>query len=305
MPINKNLPEKDFPMKLRFGHPVDLDIVNSVAALNIKLIDFTSRSNVLRYLSPFALATWEDSPRCIDSYTNEEREQAIEDLFNFKLLPGAMETIRFTFLISNMDLIDVTHLIRHRTFTFSAHCTGDRDQREDTVLKKPSIMVNKEFSKRYDILMNEAADLYADMVDSREVSILDARTVLPRSFANHYYASASLKDLIPFFKQRLDRQIQPESDNLIALNMLVRVAAMYPEIGNIIRLDEPDHYYIKTAQTDHSSNLFRPEEKNDTFEWNPQWFIYDKERSKMPGASEFNSQWKCLSDLYNKTVGHV
>lgn len=301
MPINSKLPEKKFPMKLKFGEEVNLDFLNSVRYNDVTCIQEPRRADVLHYLAPFALATWEDLPT--NSYTDEQRDRAIKDLFEFKLLPGAMETIRFTFLLANIDLIDVTHLIRHRTFTFSAHCTGDRDQRQDRVMVKPSIDCNEKFNKRYTDLMEASAQLYADMVDSKEVSILDARTVLPRSFANHYYASANLKDLIPFFKQRLDKQIQPESDNLIALKMLIKVAAIFPEIGSIIKLKEPDHYYIKTAQTDHSSNLYQPEKKNDTFEWNPQWFIYPCKRSEMPGAHSFNKEWGFLSLVYNTLVG--
>ena len=291
-------------MKLKFGEDVNLRFLNSVDAVRVECVQAPLRGQVMHYLAPFALATWEDKPR--NDYSAEEREQAIEDLFDFKLLPGAMETIRFTFLVSNIDLVDVTHLIRHRTFTFSAHCTGDRDQREDDVLMKPSISTNEAFATRYREAMFICAQLYADMVDSGEVSILDARTALPRSFANHYYASASLKDLIPFFKQRLDRQIQPESDNLIALQMLIEVASVFPEIGRIIKLDDPDQYFIKTAQTDHSSNLYQPEPKNDTFEWNPQWFIYPCTRDKMPGAEDFNERWEFLTEAYNMlTEGEV
>lgn len=298
MPINNDLPKKNFPMKFKWNEPPVTAYTHALDSIAVSCMNGPKRKDILNYVANFSLATWEDSPKF--DYTEKEAEEALKGILQGKVLPNFMETIKFTFLISNIDLIDVTHLIRHRTFTFSAHCTGDRDQRHDPVLVKPSITENEEFYKRYKELMGMAKDLYSDMVDSKEVSILDARTVLPRCTANHYYASASLKDLIPFFKQRLDKQIQPESDNLIAIKMLLHVARVIPEIKYVIDLDAPDWFFIKTAQQDHSSNLYFPEEKNDTFDYNEQWFVYKRKREEMPGGYSFKEIWQKLSFIYGE-----
>jgi len=297
MPINNDLPDKTFPMEFKWGQKPKTEFLEALGAIKVKLMNCPSRSEIMSYIPEYALATWEDHPR--DDYTEEERDQAIKDLFDFKLLPTAMETIGFTFLISNIDLVDVTHLIRHRTMSFSAHCTGDRDQRHDEALIKPSILSTK-FQERYKKLTEECIQLYADMVDSKDVSILDARTILPRGMTNHYYARVCLKDLIPYLNQRLDRQIQPESDNIIALRMLITVAKVFPEIKNCVNLDTPDAWYIKTAQTEHSSNLYHPEKRNDLFDWKNQHFIYDCERSGMSGGHVFLSLWNELVAEYNE-----
>lgn len=298
MPINNDLPEKNFPMKFKWGKGPETEFKNSHEALSVTCLAKPTRGEVLSHVANFALATWEDKPRW--DYTAEDHKSALEGILKGEVLPNFMETIQFTFLVSNIDLVDVTHLLRHRTFTFSAHCTGDRDQRDDPVLMKPSIEANPEFAKRFEELMKQAKDLYADMVDSKQVSFLDARTVLPRCTTNHYYLSASLKDLIPFFKQRLDKQIQPESDNLIALKMLLYVAQTIPEIRHVIKLSEPDWFFIKTAQQDHSSNLYLPEPKNDIFDYNEQWFVYGKERRHMPGGQVFMDIWQKLSFIYEE-----
>ena len=295
MPINNDLPDKKFPMLFKWGENPNTKFMEALYAIKVEAVDSPDRHKVLSYLPRYSLATSEDHP--VGTYSFSEQKQALDDLFAFKLLPSAMETIRFTFLISNIDLVDVTHLIRHRAMSFSAHCSGDRDMRHDDVLMKASI-IDSEFSERYTELLKDAKDLYADMIDSKEISLVDARTCLPRSLANHYYASVSLKDLIPYFKQRLDRQIQPESDNIVALKMLIEVAKVFPEIGSLIDLEAPDMYYINTCPTDHSTNLYQPEAKNDLFEWKPQWFIYDKQRSDMSGGETFMSLWSCLCQEY-------
>ena len=279
-------------MEFKWGEEPKTKFLEALNAIKIKMVQCPSKEQVMSYIPEYALATWEDHPR--DDYTDEERQQALEDLFNFKLLPTAMETIGFTFLVSNIDLVDVTHLIRHRVMSFSAHCTGDRDQRHDECLVKPSIMRSK-YLEDYIAIVNASKELYASMVDDKTISILDARTILPRSMTNHYYARVNLRDFIPFLNQRLDHQIQPESDNIIAMRMLIEVAKIFPEIKHCVNIHKPDMWFIKTAQQDHSSNLYQPEHKNDLFDWKPQWFIYPRKREEMSGGQVF-------IDLYTELV---
>ena len=294
MPINNNLPDKKFPVAFKYGKDPVTEYKEHLNAIRVELIDAPTYQQLLSYIPSYALATWEDEPR--NDYSYKEREKAVEDLFEGKVLPTALETIGLTFLISNIDLIDVTHLIRHRSMSFSAHCTGDRDQRNDPCLVKSSI-IHSEFYDRFTELVHATKQLYADMVDSELISILDARTILPRALTNHYYARVNLRDFIGFLHQRLDRQIQPESDNIVALKMLVEADKRLPGIAKCIDLDKPDMWYVKTAQTDHSSNLYMPEiPRNDVFEYKAQWFMYKRQRSKMLGGYVFTRIWNNLTN---------
>lgn len=298
MPIDNSLPDKKFPMSFKHGDIPVTYFYEHLNKIRVKLIDCPSVTQLMQYIPEFSLATWEDNPR--DDYTTEERIDAIKKLFQGKLLPTAMETIGLTFLISNIDSVDVTHLIRHRTMSFSAHCTGDRDQRHDDCVIKSSINSHYLFKERYKRLVRECKQLYADMVDSKEISILDARTILPKSLVNHYYARVNLKDFIGFLHQRLDRQIQPESDNIVALKMLIEANKKLPGIKDLVNIQGPDQWFVKTAQTGHSSNLYMPEvPRNDVFRYKEQWFIYKKQRSEMLGGNTFVKLWKSLVEELN------
>jgi thymidylate synthase (FAD) len=291
MPMNNSLQKIKKPVEFKEG-PATTDFIEQITSIEVKLLNAPSIEDLMSYIPSFSLATWEDKPR--NDYTSDERKQSIEDLFNGHLLPNAMETIGLTFLISNMDLIDVTHLLRHRSFSFSAHCTADRDMRNDSAMVKPSILFHKEFLERYIEITNAAKQLYADMVDSKDISILDARTILPRNLESHYYMKCNIKDVLGFIRQRLDRQIQPMSDNIIALKMWIEIVKKYPMIKSLIDVDAKDQWYINTAPTGRNSNIYRPEEKNDTFEWNEQWFLYDKKRNEFLGSSLFESHYNSL-----------
>ena len=103
MPINNSLPDKVFPMNLYWGEEPSTEYRDALHAIRIKAMHAPDRNHLKRYLPEFAMATWEEKPRF--NYTNDEREEAIKKLFKMQLLPTAMETIRFTFLISNFSLL--------------------------------------------------------------------------------------------------------------------------------------------------------------------------------------------------------
>ena len=260
--------------------------------IKVTLLNYPTLDALKSYIPEFTLATWEDTP---GTYTEEERNKAIEDLFNNYLLPTAYETIRLTFRVEGLDSIDVTHLIRHRTLSFSAQCTADRDMRLDDCLVKEGIRQSK-FYERYQRLVEDAKELYADMVDSNQISILDARTVLPKSLSNFYYVSGNIKDILAFIRTRLDEQIQPESDNVVALRMYEAICEVYPFLKGSIQIGGVDKWYCDTLPTGRSSNIYYPKPENkiyldakgiDYTSRNIE-YVYSKTRNSLLGSEVYN-----------------
>jgi len=297
MPINNELQDLDSPVPMKWKEKPETIFLDNLHALDVRLLSAPSYTELLSYIPAWGTATWNDKPH--DNFTLEEREKVVQDMFDGNILPSAMETVGLTFLISNIDLVDVTHLIRHRTMSFSAICTGDRDLRHDGCLVKPAINKSPEFESRYIKLVAESKQLYADMVDSKEISILDARTILPRCLEHHYYARVNLKDALNFIKQRSDKQIDPESNNIIALKMWIEIVRQYPKIKNLIDFSKPDFWYVHTAPTGRSSNMYMPEDRNDVFEHKEQWFVYKNKRSEMAGGAVFVELWNSLIEELN------
>ena len=294
MPISTKLDDIKSPVSGKFDKPIKTNFYDHLDNIEVKLLNSPSYEELKTYIPQFVDATWNDFPR--DDYSLGERCFLVDKMLEGKTLPTALETIGLVFLISNIDLIDVTHLLRHRTMSFSAVCSADRDMRHDNCLVKPSIAEGlSDFYHRFTKIVIDAKQLYADMVDSGEISILDARTILPRCLEHHYYARVNLKDAIHFIKQRIDRQIQPESDNIIALKMWIEIVKKYPPIKKLIDLDAPDAWYVETVPTGRSSNIYMPEKpRNDVFEYKEQWFMYKKQRSEMKGGDVFIKLWNKL-----------
>ena len=96
----------------------------------------------------------------------------------------------------------------------------------------------------------------------------------------------SLKDALHFIKQRIDKQIQPETDNVIAYQMYCEILRQFPVANGIVDIHAPSYFYINTARTGKATNLYFPDDDSDKFEWNEKDFIYQCYRNEMNGTDE-------------------
>ena len=183
MPINNDLEDRPLLVNLKTGAIPKTRFLHALDAVGVEMISCPTDTDLMGYIPEFASGTWADKP--MTNFTEEERAKVIDDLFAGYILPTALETIKMTFCIEGLDLVDVCHLIRHRTLSFSAQGTGDRDMRHDDVLMKPSIADSKHLPK-FVKLMNDAKGLYSEIMDDPDMPILDARTFMPRCTSNYY-----------------------------------------------------------------------------------------------------------------------
>ena len=310
MPQNRDLQPVDLPMVLKFGQKPKTEFHNNLDALKVELVDHPTRQQAWNVAWHYVKATWADRPD-IDptaGVTEHELSKNLEDVFGGRTLPAPMECLGFTFRLSGMSFQEVTHIIRHRAGTFAAQCTGDRDLRDDDALIPEPVQNSPEFLARWKKLVEESKQLYADMTDSKTVSMMDARLILPKCMTSFYYMRLPLKELIGFIYQRMDTQIQPAADNLIASRMAVEVAKVIPEFTSVIDFNKPDMHYIKTFRVkegdkfvSRGTNLYWPIKKNDIFEFHPDDTIYQSTREDLNGTNGDGPQKKFTS-LWNRDM---
>lgn len=299
MPKNNDLEQVKLPMKIRFGEKPTTEFKNNLDSIKVKLMQAPSIDDLRKYLPQFANATWSDLPDDYDNLSIEEKDNIIRDVFLGKTLPTALETINLNFRIEGISLQEVTHIIRYRNASFSADCSGDKWWTHKAALVPNSIQnstlngidENDEgsyskdnFYARYIDIVEQAKQLYCDMIDSKKISIMDARYILPRCLETYYYMRISLKDALHFIKQRIDKQIQPETDNIIAYQMYCEILRQFPVANGIVDIHAPSYFYINTARTGKATNLYFPDEDSDKFEWNENDFIYQCHRNEMNGT---------------------
>ena len=310
MPQNLNLEPVTLPMPLRFGEDPQTQFVNDLDALHVELIDSPTAEQIRNVAYRYVKATWADSPEETDPLNATQRtlSETLEDVMQFRALPAGMEAMSFTFLVGGIDLQTVTHLIRHRAGTFAAQCTGDRWQSHSRALVPSAVQNSPEIYDRWTAHFEEGKKLYADMIDTRKISIMDARTILPRAVETFYYARFNLKDLIGFIRQRCDKQIQPAIDNLMAAKMALEVCKVIPEAASVIgtkTLTGPAMHYVRNLRAGTGTNLYWPDSDTDEkIEYHPNDTIYQAERDDVNGTnppanesgenSKFRQHWNSL-----------
>jgi thymidylate synthase ThyX len=307
MPVNKDLEPIELPMVLKFGQKPNTQFHNNLDALKVELVDHPTRQQAWNVAWHYVKATWADRPD-IDptaGVTDRELSKNLEDVFGGRTLPAPMECLGFTFRLSGMSFQEVTHIIRHRAGTFAAQCTGDRDLRDDDAVIPEPVENSPDFLRRWKKIVEESKELYAEMTDSKAVSMMDARMILPKCMTSFYYMRLPLKELIGFIYQRMDTQIQPAADNLLASKMAMEVAKVIPEFTSVIDFSKPDLHYIKTFRVkegdkyvSRGTNLYWPIPKNDKFDFHPQDTIYQCTREEINGTHGDGPQ-KRFTELWN------
>jgi len=309
MPKNPNIKPVELPMVLKFGQAPKTQFHNNLDALKIELVDHPTRQQAWNVAWHYVKATWADRPDITpEGVPERDLSKNLEDVFGGRTLPAPMECLGFTFRISGMSFQEVTHIIRHRAGTFAAQCTGDRDLRDDDAVIPEPVENSPEFLARWKKIVEDSKQLYADMTDSKVVSMMDARMILPKCMTSFYYMRLPLKELIGFIFQRIDSQIQPAADNLIASKMAVEVAKVIPEFTSIIDFNKPDMHYVKTFRVkegdkfvSRGTNLYWPIPKNDIFEYNPQDTIYQSTREDLNGTDSEGPQ-KRFTEIWNRDM---
>ena len=305
MPVNNELKKKEFPMKLKFWKKPTTDFKNNLKSISVKLIMSPSIKDIEKTCIPFANATWVDEPwdekKMSENMSEETKALFLHHIFQRKILPQTLENISLTFLIDGISLQEVTHILRTRRATFSAECSGDKFLTDKEFLVPTAIEnsigsgwnvdgVAKEnnFYGRYKEICLAAKKLYQDMVNTKEISIQDARYIMPRCLETFYYMRMDLGEAMRFISDRVDRQIQPQDDNVVAYGMMLELCRRYPILTKTIgaqTMNKKAEWYCKTARQFRSTNWFRPNKDNDCFEYNENDFVYEKQRDALLGTN--------------------
>jgi len=311
MPQNKNLKPVTLPMDLKFGQEPATEFFNNLQHLKVELVDHPTRSQALNVAWQYVKATWADHPDETNPTPKQIKEMSanLEDVLCFRALPTPMECLGFTFKLSGLSFQEVTHIIRHRAGSFAAQCTGDRDLRDDPAVIPEAIENSPEFLERYIDIVRESKQLYADMTDSKDVSMMDARMILPKCMTSFYLMRLNLKDLLGFISQRQDIQIQPAADNLLAAYMARELVRVLPEASVRVDFNKPDMHYIKTfrvpdgkgGETSRGTNLYWPEPKNDKFDYHPDDTIYQARREDINGTHNPGTE-TVFTSLWNQAL---
>ena len=241
------------------------EYVNDLANIKVTLLNYTPYRILEKYIPELVTATWNEN---IEEFRKtllpKDKDEIMKLCFDGKLIPTALKSIPVTILIEGITTHDVTHLLRHSGLQFAADCTGDK-----YIVDRPIIIPSflndcpREYVERYINIMKDSYKLYDDICNNlgSKVHIQDARLVLPRTMETFYYVTGSLFDFLNFLRQRIDMQVQPKSDNILALKIYKELKKVYP-IN--IDLNARNNFYCNESEHELSSKWYSPLPQNKT-----------------------------------------
>ena len=263
------------------------EFVNDLANIKVTLLNYTPYKILEKYIPELVTATWNEN---IEEFRKtllpKDKDEIMKLCFDGKLIPTALKSIPVTILIEGITTHDVTHLLRHSGLQFAADCTGDK-----YIVDRPIIIPSflndcpREYVERYVSIMKNSYKLYDDICNNlgSKVHIQDARLVLPRTMETFYYVTGSLFDFLNFLRQRIDMQVQPKSDNILALKIYKELKKVYP-IN--IDLNARNNFYCNESEHELSSKWYSPLPQNKTEYTTSMETVYG-DMTKMYGYSTY------------------
>jgi len=274
--------------------------VNDLNNIKVTLLNYTPYNHLCKYIPELVTATWnENIQEFRDTLLDEDKDKIMQLCFDGKLIPTALKSINITILIEGITTHDVTHLLRHSGLSFAADCTGDK-YIVDRPIIVPSFLDDcpDEYLARYITLQRESYKLYDDICNNlgTKVHIQDARLVLPRTMETFYYVTGSLFDFIRLLQQRIDMQVQPKSDNILALRIYEELKKVYPLNINI---DARNNFYCSESEHELSSKWYSPLPQNETEYTKNMQTVYG-DMTKMYGYSRYETIKNSIVEKLNE-----
>jgi len=284
MPHNSNIPVKVKPANVLNGEIPKTKFIDNLDSVDVNLIHWPDNKTDL-VGHAFQKATWENDP-FLPGF-NEERDNEIkQDLrilaFEGKGLPLSLELYDFVFCVDGISRIITHQIVRNRIgATYSQQASGDKDWRHHNVLVPRSVYHNQKCWPKFKQRVLEAKMLYAEMLDTMEIPILEARRVLPHCLQTFIYVKFNLVTIINFIRKRVCVQTQEPEMVIVARRMREKVLEKFPHLSDMLENQcKLGRCYYTVSDRQVGTSMFLPDEDHD-FQYNSENFIYKQNIHEM------------------------
>jgi len=280
----------------------EMKFKNHLDSIKATLMDYPTQEQLKRYIPEFVSMTWLEDISQLDKYMASKdmgRQDLLDETFAFHTLPTALETIRLTFMLEGLDLTNVTHIIRHRMFSFSAQSSDPTSMEGHDILENDAFEEHIDLKVRARKLCTEANQLYKDALN-RGLTYYDARHYQPRAKEAKYFMSGNLKDWITFINTRLGRCNQPTSDNILAARIRAEILMVYPQVKQWMPAEKIQQAYIGCINEKCNLNTYPPDRLHKNY---LKIVDYTKAKFNHPKPRDEYSCNTHFEELFNSIIG--
>ncbi len=239
----------------------EMEFKNHLESIKATIVHYIPLKVLETYIPEFVSMTWLEDASQIGQYMTERgltRSELVDEMFARHTLPTALETVRLTFLLEGLDLTNVTHVIRHRLFSYSSQSSDPTSMEGHDILENDAFLERPDLLARSRQLCEDANQLYKDALDAG-MTYYDARHYMPRAKEAKYFMSGDVAQFIAFVNTRLGRQNQPTSDNILALRMRQALIKIYPQIEKWMPIQQVQRAYTACINERANLNTYPPD----------------------------------------------
>ena len=278
----------------------EMHFKNHLDAIRATLVDYPTIEQLAKYIPEFVSMTWLEEYNQLYDYAERKgmsRKDFVLEMFAGRTLPTALETVRLTFFLEGLDLTNVTHIIRHRMFSFSAQSSDPTSMEGHDILENDAFAEHPDLNTRARVLCHELNELYKDALNVG-MTYYDARHYQPRAKEAKYFMSGNLKDWLSFLSVRLGRQNQPTSDNILAARIRAKILYVYPTLK--IPAQPVQNNYLNNINEKMNLNTYPPDElhynelKKRKVDWHDAEFNHPYARDQYSCNDHFESLFESI-----------
>jgi thymidylate synthase ThyX len=279
MPHNPKVKVHKKPAEVLKGQIPKTEFSDSLDSVQINLVHYPDADTDLAAYA-FQKATWMTSPY-IPHKDKKYDKELLKNLqiyaFEKKGLPLSLELYDFVFCVSGITRIVTHQIVRNRIgATYSQQASGDKDWRHHNALVPRSIYQNKKLYNEFKNQVLSSKILYAKMLDTMEVPVLDARRILPHSLETFIYVKFNLVTLSSFIQKRDCVQTQEPEMVIVARKMRDVVLEKFPNLAPMLRnLCNEGRCFYTRSDRQVGTSMFVPDKDHD-FDYNKNNFFYNK-----------------------------
>lgn len=283
MPKDLIVPVLNNPLQHHFDERPLTCVRDLSNAMNVEILTVEGISNSLL---EFVNCGYNIKPTPYDAYEDQGFEKTLNDLVSGGTLWQGLEAIHFKVRVTGVTRIFTHQLVRQRIgITFSQQCSGEVDWRHADILVPRIHPTGQDAIIEAGLL---GKYVYSKLVDSKKVSIQDARYVLPQCLETFIYFDCSLATAIAMYQKRICTQTNCWEMVAFARKFKAAILDKIPHLS-VAFLDpckKGKCWYNTAKQAGQNVFLYQPDEIHDNFQWNPQSFIYDSTHGVMSESYE-------------------
>lgn len=221
---------------IKYGRLPKTRFIDNLSAVHVKLLNWPDEDRMKEHLIQFATGSW--FKEYAREATQEDYQSALEELGNGRILAQGLEGIMFSFLVSGLSLHGSHALVRTRIgAAYLQQSQAVMDLRDCDILIPRAFQKAPELMNRYKRMVIEGKLTYAQMLDTDEIAVTDARFCLPKTIPVWVNVSMSLPTILSVYSKRTDVTEEHPEMNIFAEQLRHRITQRFPWMDSYFKRD--------------------------------------------------------------------